>query len=324
MPSFDITSEFNQQEVINAIDQMNREIINRYDFKDTNTSVSFSNSTISLRSATEERLNAADQVLREKFAKRNVSIKFLSNFNDEQTPSEAKREYTLKSGLDKEISKQNDKKDLLISSCLKIKEIVRLLNFKIMENLALIESFSEFKDEKYIDRVTLMSILEEVFRNTLKRKFGDDDNFDVIINPDKGDLEIWRNRIVVNDGEVEDENSQISLTDAQKIEPDFEVGEDVSEEVKLVDLGRRVVLSLRQNLVAKIHEHDNMPPQALGLFEKNRLILLYTYESDLGDGWEDESVHKDPWEIREKALKMGTNIIPVSYTHLTLPTSDLV
>ena len=105
MPSFDITSEFNQQEVINAIDQMSREIINRYDFKDTNTSVSFSNSTISLRSTTEERLNAADQVLREKFAKRNVSIKFLSNFNDEQTPSETKREYTLKSGLDKEISK---------------------------------------------------------------------------------------------------------------------------------------------------------------------------------------------------------------------------
>ena len=105
MSSFDITSEFNQQEVTNAIDQMNREIINRYDFKDTNTSVSFSNSTISLRSATEERLNAADQVLREKFAKRNVSIKFLSNFNDEQTPSETKREYTLKSGLDKEISK---------------------------------------------------------------------------------------------------------------------------------------------------------------------------------------------------------------------------
>jgi len=105
MPSFDITSEFNQQEVINAIDQMNREIINRYDFKDTNTSVSFSNDTISLRSSTEERLNAADQVLREKFAKRYVSIKFLNIFIDEQTPSEAKREYKLKSGLDKEISK---------------------------------------------------------------------------------------------------------------------------------------------------------------------------------------------------------------------------
>jgi len=126
-----------------------------------------------------------------------------------------------------------------------------------MENLSLIESFSEFKDEKFIDRVTLMSILEEVFRNTLKRKYGDDDNFDIIINPDKGDLEIWRNRIVVEDGEVEDENQEISLSEARKIEPDFEVGEDVSEEVKLVDLGRRTVLSLRQNLVSRIHEHDN-------------------------------------------------------------------
>src|SRR6056300_1976951 len=126
-----------------------------------------------------------------------------------------------------------------------------------MENLALIDSFSEFKDDKLIDRVTLMAILEEVFRNTLKRKYGDDDNFDIIINPDKGDLEIWRNRIVVEDGAVEDDNQEISLTEARKIEPDFEVGEDVSEEVKLVDLGRRTVLSLRQNLVSRIHEHDN-------------------------------------------------------------------
>ena len=126
-----------------------------------------------------------------------------------------------------------------------------------MENLALIDSFSEFKDEKLIDRVTLMVILEEVFRNTLKRKFGSDDNFDIIINPDKGDLEIWRNRIVVVDGEVEDPNQEIELTVAQKIEPDFEVGEDVSEEVKLIDLGRRSILSLRQNLIAKIYEHDS-------------------------------------------------------------------
>ena len=126
-----------------------------------------------------------------------------------------------------------------------------------MENLALIESFSEFKDDKFIDRVTLMAILEEVFRNALKRKFGSDDNFDIIINPDKGDLEIWRNRIVVEDDMVEDENEQISLSEARKIEPDFEVGEDVSEEVKLFDLGRRSILALRQNLVAKIQEHDN-------------------------------------------------------------------
>ncbi|CAL65145.1 transcription termination factor NusA [Christiangramia forsetii] len=126
-----------------------------------------------------------------------------------------------------------------------------------MENIALIESFSEFKDDKLIDRVTLMAILEDVFRNALKKKYGEDDNFDIIVNPDKGDLEIWRNRIVVADGEVEDDNREISLAQARKIEPDFEVGEDVSEEVKLVDLGRRAILALRQNLISKIHEHDN-------------------------------------------------------------------
>ncbi|WP_010177365.1 transcription termination factor NusA [Aquimarina agarilytica] len=126
-----------------------------------------------------------------------------------------------------------------------------------MENIALIDSFSEFKDDKSIDRVTLMSILEETFRSALKKKYGSDDNFDIIVNPDKGDLEIWRNRIVVDDGEVEDENQEISISEARKIEPDFEVGEDVSEEVKLIDLGRRSILALRQNLIAKIHEHDN-------------------------------------------------------------------
>ena len=126
-----------------------------------------------------------------------------------------------------------------------------------MDNLTLIESFSEFKDDKLIDRVTLMAILEEVFRSALRRKYGDDENFDIIINPDKGDLEIWRNSIVVEDDNVEDDNLEIGLTEARKIEPDFEVGEDVSEEVKLIDLGRRAILALRQNLTAKIHEHDN-------------------------------------------------------------------
>ena len=126
-----------------------------------------------------------------------------------------------------------------------------------MDNLTLIESFSEFKDDKLIDRVTLMAILEEVFRSALRRKYGDDENFDIIINPDKGDLEIWRNRIVVEDNNVEDDNLEIALSEARKIEPDFEVGEDVSEEVKLIDLGRRAILALRQNLTAKIHEHDN-------------------------------------------------------------------
>jgi len=126
-----------------------------------------------------------------------------------------------------------------------------------MENLALIESFSEFKSDKSIDRVSLMAILEEVFRTALKRKFGSDDNFDIIINPDKGDLEIWRNRIVVADGMSEDDNEEIELEEARKIEPDFEIGEDVSEEVKLMDLGRRSILALRQNLISKIQEHDS-------------------------------------------------------------------
>ena len=102
-----------------------------------------------------------------------------------------------------------------------------------------------------------MAILEEVFRSALRRKYGDDENFDIIINPDKGDLEIWRNRIVVEDDSVEDDNLEIAISEARKIEPDFEVGEDVSEEVKLIDLGRRAILALRQNLTSKIHEHDN-------------------------------------------------------------------
>jgi N utilization substance protein A len=102
-----------------------------------------------------------------------------------------------------------------------------------------------------------MAILEDVFRNALKKKYGSDDNFDIIINPDKGDMEIWRNRVVVADEDLDLENEEITLTEARKIEPDFEIGEEVSEEVKLIDLGRRAILALRQNLISKIHEHDN-------------------------------------------------------------------
>ena len=126
-----------------------------------------------------------------------------------------------------------------------------------MENLALIDSFAEFKDDKNIDRLTLMGIIEDVFRNMIIKKYGSDDNFDIIVNPDKGDLEIWRNRIVVKDKDVEDQNAQIAYSEAVKIEADFEVGEEVSEEVHLVDFGRRAILSLRQNLIGRIQEHDN-------------------------------------------------------------------
>lgn len=126
-----------------------------------------------------------------------------------------------------------------------------------MENKAIIESFSEFREEKNIDRVTLMAFIEDAFRNQLRKKFGTDENFDVIVNPDKGDLEIWRNRTIVDDEDVEDSNLEIALSQALKIEPDFEVGEEVSEEVKIIDLGRRFILAFRQNLVSRIQEHDS-------------------------------------------------------------------
>lgn len=128
-----------------------------------------------------------------------------------------------------------------------------------MEGVNLIESFSEFKETKNIDRVTLMSIIEDVFRSMLIKRFGTDKNFDIIVNPDKGDVEIYKNRKIVDNEFAEDsfdydENKHISFADAQKIEPDFEIGEDVSEPVKLEDFGRRAVLSVRQNLVQKILE----------------------------------------------------------------------
>tara|TARA_B100000767_G_scaffold265229_1_gene281068 strand:- start:517 stop:1758 length:1242 start_codon:yes stop_codon:yes gene_type:complete len=126
-----------------------------------------------------------------------------------------------------------------------------------MENLAIIESFGEFKDEKNIDRVTLMSFIEEAFRVQLRKKFESDENFDVIVNPDKGDLEIWRNRIIVDDKSIEDSNLEIAYSEAIKIEPDFEVGEEVSEEIKMIDLGRRFILAFRQTLVQKVQEHDS-------------------------------------------------------------------
>ena len=124
----------------------------------------------------------------------------------------------------------------------------------------MIETFKEFKDTKSIDRTTLVSVLEESFRNVIAKKYGSDENFDVIVNPDKGDLEIYRNRVVVADGEVQDENKEISLTDAQKIEPDYEVGEDVSEPVNFDKFGRRAILNLSQTLASKVLEleHDSL------------------------------------------------------------------
>ncbi len=122
---------------------------------------------------------------------------------------------------------------------------------------SMFETFQEFKETKNIDRTTLVSVLEESFRNVLAKMFGSDENFDVIVNPDKGDFEIHRNRVVVEDGEVKDENKEIALSAAQKIEPDYEVGEEVSEEVDFQKFGRRAILNLRQTLASKILELDH-------------------------------------------------------------------
>ncbi|TKG92402.1 transcription termination/antitermination protein NusA [Puteibacter caeruleilacunae] len=123
-----------------------------------------------------------------------------------------------------------------------------------MDNLSLIDTFSEFKELKNIDRATMMSVLEDVFRSVLQKKYGTDENFDVIINIDKGDFEIWRNRVVVKDEDLTDPNLEITLTAAKKIDDDYELGEEVTDEVKLIDFGRRSILNLRQNLSARILE----------------------------------------------------------------------
>src|SRR5690554_3512035 len=123
-----------------------------------------------------------------------------------------------------------------------------------MEHINLIDTFSEFKELKNIDRVTLIRVLEDSFRSVLIKLFGSDDNFDVIINTDKGDFEIWRNREVVADEDLTDENLQISLSEAHKLDDDYEVGEEVTDEVKFSDFGRRAILTLRQNLSSRILE----------------------------------------------------------------------
>lgn len=131
---------------------------------------------------------------------------------------------------------------------------------KKAETISLIDTFAEFKETKNIDRATLVSVLEESFRSVIAKLLGSDDNYDVIVNPDKGDFEIYRNRTVVADGEVKDDNREISLTEARQIDEDYEVGEEVSENVDFAGFGRRAILTLRQTLASKILEleHDSL------------------------------------------------------------------
>ena len=182
-----------------------------------------------------------------------------------------------------------------------------------MENLALIDSFAEFKDDKNIDRVTLMGIIEDVFRNMIIKRYGSDDNFDIIVNPDKGDLEIWRNRIVVKDDEVADSNAEIAYTDAIKIEPDFEVGEEVSEEVHLVDFGRRAILSLRQNLISRIQEHDNTDlynkyKELVGEIISGEVHHIRNREVIIIDDMDNEVILPKDHQIRSDFFRKGDTI----------------
>jgi N utilization substance protein A len=171
-----------------------------------------------------------------------------------------------------------------------------------MEGINLVETFSEFKEFKNIDRETLMRIIEDIFRHMLAKKFGSDENFDIIVNIDKGDLEIWRNREIVEDGAVEDENLQIELSEAIKIEPDFEVGEEVSEEMKLLDFGRREILTIRQNLISKIQE-----------YEKD--IIYRKYKEKIG-----EIITGEVYQVWKKEIL----VLDDEYIELILPKSEQI
>ncbi|MBK6963368.1 MAG: transcription termination/antitermination protein NusA [Bacteroidales bacterium] len=171
-----------------------------------------------------------------------------------------------------------------------------------MEHINLVETFSEFKEFKNIDRETMMRIIEDVFRHMLIKKHGSDENFNVIVNIDKGDLEIWRNREIVEDGGVEDENRQIAYSEAIKIEPDFEVGEEVSEEIKMKDFGRREILTIRQNLMAKIQE-----------FEKDNIFKKY--KEKIG-----EIITGEVYQVWKKEIL----VLDDEYIELTLPRSEQI
>ncbi|UCH15562.1 MAG: transcription termination/antitermination protein NusA [Bacteroidales bacterium] len=175
-----------------------------------------------------------------------------------------------------------------------------------MENIDLIDTFSEFKELKSIDRATMMSVLEDVFRSMLMRMFGTSDNFDIIINIDKGDFEIWRNREVVEDDKVEDKNLQIALSEAKKIDKDYEIGEDVTDEVKLADFGRRAILALRQNLTSRILDLEKN-----NVYEKYRNKIGDIVTGEIYQVWKKEILVLD--EEGNELILPKTEQIPSDY-----------
>ncbi|MEG1634883.1 MAG: transcription termination factor NusA [Rikenellaceae bacterium] len=182
-----------------------------------------------------------------------------------------------------------------------------------MNNLNLINTFSEFKELKNIDKATMMSVLEDVFRNMLIKTYGTDENFDIIINPDKGDLEIWRNRIVVEDSELESENTQIALTKAKIIDASYEIGEEVSDEVKLESFGRRSVLSLRQNLASRILDLEkanlyNKYKERVGEIVTGEVYQVWKKETLVFDDEENELLLPKSEQIPTDFFRKGDTI----------------
>ncbi len=182
-----------------------------------------------------------------------------------------------------------------------------------MSTVNLIESFGEFKDIKNIDRVTMMGILEDVFRGVVKRRFGEEAKVDIIINPDKGDLEVWLNRIIVEDGFSEDDNLDIELSEARKIEPDFEVGEEVSQEVKIEDFGRRNILSLKQNLQSRIMELEkdhlyNKYKERVGEIITGEVYQIWKRETLILDDESNELIMPKDQQIKTDFFKKGDNV----------------
>lgn len=174
------------------------------------------------------------------------------------------------------------------------------------EVISLIDTFSEFKELKNIDRMTMINVIEDSFRNVIAKIFGTDENYDVIINPDKGDLEIWRNRVVVEDSELEDTNTQISLTEAKKIDEDFEVGEDVTDEVFFENFGRRAILNLRQTLASKILEL-----QKDSLYNKYKERIGEIVSGEVYQIWKKEILLLD--DEKEELLLPKTEQIPSDF-----------
>ena len=182
-----------------------------------------------------------------------------------------------------------------------------------VETISMIDTFREFKDTKNIDRATLVSVLEESFRNVLAKIYGSDENFDVIVNPDKGDFEIYRNRIVVADGEVEDENKEIALKEALEIEPDYEIGEEVSEPINFSKFGRRAILNLRQTLASKVLEleHDalyNKYKDRVGQIISGEVYQIWKREVLLIDDENNELILPKSEQIPSDQYRKGETI----------------